>query len=84
MLKWIVMPQIVMKLSSEELTLLRDRAAEIALTMSDYLRENVGFDALRRGVGRPPSNPITCPKPGCGAVVSAYGLAKHVRDAHHG
>jgi hypothetical protein len=70
-----------MKLSDEELEQLRDKAQEIALSMSDFLRKRSGFRPLHRGVGRPAFQ-VTCPVPGCKAVVGASAYAKHVRNNH--
>lgn len=73
------MPQVVMKLDDKELIALRDKAAEIALSISDFLRKKVGFQPLLRGVGRPGLR-IKCPKRGCGMVVTASAFAKHMRS----
>lgn len=77
------MPQVVMKLNDEELAQLHDRAAAKSYSMSDFLRKQAGFEPLRRGVGRPGLK-VRCPIKGCGALVSATQISKHVRETHRG
>jgi hypothetical protein len=70
-----------MKLDNEELVRLHDKAERAALSMSDFLRTRSGFSPLRRGVGRPGLK-VRCPIKGCGAMVSATQVSKHVREVH--
>jgi len=68
------MPNISVILTDEELSDLRERAKTVSLSMSDYLRGQLGHEPYRRPVGR---RPVTAPCPVCGEQISAAAFVKH-------
>jgi len=72
--------QVMMKvLDRRELELLREKATRYSLSMSDYLRERAGFDAVRRPIGRP-ARKFPCPV--CAVVVTQSEYPKHMKEVH--
>jgi len=72
--------QVMMKvLNQKELESLREKATRYSMSMSDYLRERAGLDAVRRPIGRP-ARKFPCPV--CAVVVTQTEYPKHMKEAH--